>query len=57
MRDSLEVIEDCAEDLEDEVVTPSKPSHGDVTPTNIFDEPLRIPFTKRGRRAPADGIR
>ena len=39
VRDSLEVIEDCAEDLEDEVVTPSKPSHGDATPTNIFDEP------------------
>jgi hypothetical protein len=39
LRDSLEVIEDCAEDLEDEAVTPSKPLLGDITPINIFDEP------------------
>lgn len=39
IKDSLEVIEDCAEDLEDEVVTPSKPIFGDVTPSNLKEEP------------------
>jgi hypothetical protein len=56
-RDSLEIIEDCAEDLEDEVV-PSLPN-GNVTPSNMIEmsEPTRQPYVRRGRKANTDGTR
>ena len=51
--DSLEIIEDCAAEEEDDL--PSKP-FGDVTPSNLIEDPSRQPFIRRGRKA-NDGIR
>ena len=34
-KESLEIIEDCAEDLEDEIIVPSQAIHGSVTPLEI----------------------
>lgn len=50
--ESLEIIEDCAEEEDDQ---PSK-SFGDVTPSNLIEDPSLQPFNRRGRKA-NDGIR